>query len=216
MRKLLFPFILSLCGVTSIVGSGFSGWFFEDELMNANLSKTQNVFVNVEDKASFGTFQITAPDYLILEEGESMYDLKDGISFYRTWPNENVANYFELERNDELIITFNESTNVDFNYVLKLKIEIFGYKIGERSILVFDDYYLGLKDEQNYINFEQFNGRYDSSTKTLSLNMNDYIQYASLDIKPITLEQFTALKNALEASEGQNYVVITASAERVN
>lgn len=216
MRKLLFPFAISLCGVTAIVGSGFSGWFFEDELINADLLKTQNVFVNVEDKASFGTFNITAPDYLILEEGESMYDLKDGISFYSTWPNENVSNYFELERNDELIITFNEATNIDFNYVLKLKIEIFGYKIGEQNILIFDDYYTGLMDEEGYINFEKFNGHFDANSNTLSINMNDYVQYASLDVKPITVQQFTALKNALDASEGQNYVVITASAERVN
>ena len=215
MKKVLIPLTLSLAGLTAITGSGYSGWFFEDELANAHLRESQNIFVRVEDKSSFGTFDIVAPDYLILEEGENMYDLKDGISFYRTWPNENVANYFELERNDELIITFNESPGVDYAYNLKLKIEIFGYKIGEQDILSFDDYYTGLMSDDLFINFEQFNGRYDDANKTLSLHMNDYVQFASLDVKPISLEQVSALKNALDASEGQNYVIITAMAERI-
>ncbi len=216
----LSSLLIGVGGVVVLVGTGLSSWIFIDS-MNDNVEASFNVNVDLKGLGNFGDFVLNAPDFIIFEEGNNPSSLNDGLNFYQKIYDENIMNidgYFGLSLLNQFSIQFIPSEEFSmYQYNLKIRFIINGFELDGSPIITTTSLYNSLIDENDpneAISFTSFGDEYDPNTMTLTINLPDYFQYASLDVKPHDLDSYKALVAALNTSI--NFVTIEAYVEVVS
>lgn len=111
----LMLILLSILGVTSIIGTGFAVFVFIDDDKVA--VKEANIGLSLEPIAISGQFRIDqAPSKLVLSEGnKTSNDLFEGINFYTSKYDENGQEF--VDQDDKLIFTFSKPTGEVLDYL---------------------------------------------------------------------------------------------------
>lgn len=195
LRKLFIAF-LCLCSTVSIVGIGYSAWYFVDNMKGVQATNSK-IGVVLNDIQHLGHFTRSEfPTYAILEEGASSTDLYDGINFY------SLDDDNEYAMNDSVNIEFVFDPNLisypNIDVSLRLKVSL------SNNIANYIEFYPGIiSDDDNWVDFSYFGDRYTSINNVHSLNIDltDYFKYVDLDKKPNTKEKYTALYQDLLNSE---------------
>ena len=213
----LSSLLIGIGGTITLVGAGLSSWFFIDGPSD-NIEASFNVNVDLKGLGNFGDFLIDAPNFIIFEEGNNPSSLSDGLNFYQKMYDENIIDmdgYFGLSLLNQFSIQFLPSEEfATYQYNLKIRFIINGFEIDGSPIITTTSLYNSLVDENDpneAISFTSFGDEYDPNTMTLTINLLDYFQYASMEVKPHDIDSYKALVASLNTSN--NFVTIEAYVE---
>lgn len=209
-RKVLI-IVLPILVISSIVGVGFSSWYFGHEDLKVT---NNNISVYTASDVTKGTLSIInkCPSKVVFSQGKGETDnLKDGINYYSI-QDDNIS-YLE---NDEITLKYSlkdKNDSISGSY-FKLYVTFGGKSFSN---------YVKLADK--YTNATDTLGGYDFSsdiqvvTDTSSedpygyfkytLNLSNVIEYKNVDVKPFSNTKYQNLKTALaDASISVKFVVI--------
>lgn len=198
--KILFLIIPLLVFIT-LVGVGFSSWYFgHDELKVTN---TNNISVYVASDVTKGEISlIESPSNIVFSQGNGeVNNAKDGINFYKEENNvaiesdKVVVKYTLKDPNDsiegssfKLFITIN---GTNFSNVIKLT-NI--YSQAAEDALGYD-----FKDDLKVITTTSDDEPYGYFLYTLNLsNVIEYKSAGTNGVKPIDQDKYTALKENIK------------------
>lgn len=245
-RKLL-GCILAPVGAFTIIGTGFSLWYFVDGDY-PEAKESIDIGVNALDAVSQGNIDITqSPHLVVLSQGSSNSEnLFDGMIFYSN-SKINIGDKTEVAVVTDDTFTFRYTNATKFipsetndlsKYGLKLNIAIYfelsdsvedtsDYNIDRflaiKSDVTNDQYchqidsyfsstenniskgskYFFLTDDPFYTNaigFMQTNGTVEGTNNSYieyTVNLNQFFRYASVDVKPDTLQKYKSLTDAI-------------------
>ncbi len=199
MLRKLFLSLLCITSSISIVGIGYSAWYFVDNMKAVEATNT-NIGVVLDDIQHLGRFnRVEFPSFVVLEEGQSPTDLYDGVSFFSIGEND------ERISDDNLNIEFSYdpslASSTDINVSLRLKVSFAG------NISNYIEFYPSSQSSDGWVDFSYFNDQYviNNNIHSLEVSLTDYFKYVSLDVKPNTKGKYTALYQNL--SNGENKVI---------
>lgn len=190
----IISFIVPLLVTCSLVGVGFSSWYFDHENLNTD---TKNISVYTMSDVTKGTLElISSPSQIVFSQGNGeVNNTKDGISFYTK-----VNNYYE--ENDEVKVKYTPVDNRDSLEASEFKLYISFGETSFNDVVKLSDYYSSATSENGGYDFKDdivdetsTNGYY-----VYTLNLSDVIEYKSAGtngVKPITEEKYNALVNSL-------------------
>lgn len=190
---------LSLVGALTIVGSGFSAWYFGKE----DLKVDNKASLYVTSSVTKGEISLLkSPSLVVFSEGQGRKeDLTDGIEFYTLnddayiKDDKVVLKYIIEDENDsiegndfKLFINIEEDSNkaieeVKFSSVVSITS---AYSLASSTGYDFSN------DLKKYEKTDM-----DNAYFLYTLKLNDAIQYSSSDYKPLSQEKYESLCKAL-------------------
>lgn len=207
--KILF-LIIPLLVFISLVGIGFSSWYFgHDEL---SINNTNNILVYTSSAVNKGSLSIvTAPSKIVFSQGSAdVNNLSDGISYYTL--NSDNTTYSE---DDTITLKY---TILDKNDILEAnKFRMYVSFSGENFsnyVKLSTAYSAANQNDGGYDYLSGFGEKYEATTKEpygyylYTLHLNDVIEYKSSETKPLNETIYKSLKDILETAK----VVITFEA----
>lgn len=202
----IISFIVPLLVTCSLVGVGFSSWYFDYENLNTD---TKNISIHTMSDVTKGTLElISSPSQIVFSQGNGeINNAKDGISFYTK-----VNNYYE--ENDVVKVKYNPVDEKDSLDGSEFKLYISFGGTSFNNIVKLSDYYSSATSENGGYDFKDdivdetlTNGYY-----VYTLNLSNVIEYKSTGtngVKPITEEKYNTLVSSLnDASVTINIVSI--------
>lgn len=211
----IIPLFTTFC----FVGSGFGFWVFYYGV-EGPLTKEQGVSINISEQATLGHFANehntqVMPTFMLFEEGNSSNDLNQGLNFYKSAYSD-ITGQEELYQNDKIDIVCHKEVNnfplpSDVKFVIGANIYInTDYSVDKNAVpltkyvkisneLYEGSSFVNLLDRYSYTVSEPFID--DSATYggievveyKIVINLSDIFSYASIDVKPTTLDKYKAL-----------------------
>lgn len=191
-RKALL-FSLPIVVTLTLVGAGFSSWYFKHE----DLMKENSASLYVVSDVTKGSIEILEhPDLVVFTEGFGRKeDLTDGIEFYKTGnatytqDDKIVLKYTLVDANDTI-------DGNDFRLSISIQDETFAKCVSVTSA------YSAAVTSAGY-DFSSDLKTYDKTETEdayflYTLRLNKAIQYTSSDYKPSTKDNYTMLCDALK------------------
>lgn len=219
--------LLPIIGGLSLIGFGFCVWAFVDP--QDNTLTLPNLGVLVTGKASEGTWgTFKAPNEMVFKEGaEVQKDLTHCVEFYTTNSSSEYERYDEIEGSwvassssemtEEVLNKINFSYKINMTYYerdadKKLILDSSGNPIIHlRTDSVLKDYF-SFTDPNLHFNTEIEVGNVTRVGNNFSfhVDLSQLFQYKNIDKKPLTLEKFTEMYNALTSQENNLLVEFIA------
>lgn len=190
--------ILSLAAVSSltIVGIGFSSWYFG----NTDVKGNTNVSIHVYDEVTKGNINIEqAPSMVSFSNGiGKKEDLTDGLEFYRQGTSSSYI------KDDKIILKYtieDENDSIEVND-FRLFVNITPESGALTNIIAITSTYENATKESGY-DFSKSVKKVDDTGLgyfKYTLALNDVIQYKDVNAKPLTSEAYQSLCSAISES----------------
>ncbi len=192
-RKVLL-FSLPIFVTLTLVGAGFSSWYFKKE----DLKKENSASVYVVSDVTKGSIEILEhPDLIVFTEGFGRKeDLTDGIEFYKTGESSSYTQDDKIVLKYTLVDEKDSISGSDFRLFINIADDAFASCVSVTSA------YSDASDSTKGYDFSSDLKTYDktdteSAYYLYTLRLNKAIQYTSSDYKPSTQDNYTKLCTAL-------------------
>ena len=199
-RKILaigLPIIITC----SIVGVGFSSWFFGHEDLKTD---TKNISITTTSAVDKGTLSIvSAPSKIVFSQGKgNVENLKDGIDYYQLVSSSSTSSYYS--NNDKIVIKYSLKDKNDAidGSNFRLFISFSGTSISSYIKLTTDYSDCSTTSGYDYSSYIVDNSSLTSDSDPYgyfeyTLELSKVIEFYSVDIKPTTIEKYNSIKTAL-------------------
>lgn len=212
--------IVAFIGISSIIGSGFCLWIFNEEGSNSAIT-VDGVTVDCSFEANVGHFagHVNNENYedvpllMVFTEGNASQDLNEGIEFYKVVKFENNSTVNQYVKDD--------AVQLEFHKDLSFKEDTYGlvFELGAQIDLITDASVPGIEQltkyvtinnelykDGNFVNLTNYftvqKDQIDPSTGssidiyTFEMHISDLFGYTSLEVKPTNATNYTRLYKA--------------------
>lgn len=179
----------------SIIGVGFSSWYFgHSDLETAS----SNISVYTTSSVEKGTLSITQqPSYVLFSQGNfEVNDLTDGIDFYTLNSDNNYENNDLLSLKYTLVDENDSISESKFRMYVSIEGTTFS------NFITVSDKYLSSTTTDGYDISSEMKVEAKTETEkygyfTYNINLKDLICYKSSDVKPLTEDLYKSLYESL-------------------
>lgn len=230
LRSILFSLLGIFCAL-SLVGVGYTAWYFSKTESNSKDAPTKMIVTKVLGR--LGSFDVVAPELVVLDEGTSVASLYTGINFYDQVKVSEVTGKPEYVVGSNFTVSFSPSNEL-IELVKNQTISSFderdvGFRIDIEGALgdyiTFSPLYQSLQNDEGIVTFARLNA-YQSSQSgsgntggsadgySYTINVSDFsmfFQYKSGQ-KPTDADKYKGVYEDINMKVADSVIVITCIA----